>query len=407
MKQMVWLLFLLLSLINFDVATAKGKSSEKMSAQSLTKFEPIITGGKFTFTSQVLNEDKEIYISLPDNYDSRNYYYPVIYVVEAEFLFNPTSMISKHMAMRNEIPQSIVIGIANGEHEKRQEMTLPIHGGKVYDHLEFLRSELIPHIEKNFRANSHRTIVGLSPTTGLVLEAFWQEPDIFSGYISLATHLTWPPRKGVSMVEQLIKTITDKEHPKASIYLGIAEQDITRTKYETAAYQNAVDKLKGVPVTNVNFKLEALEGEEHYGMALSGIRSGLKTIFPLMKPMNRFREENDPAAAIKVHYDKLSKVYGFKTLPIETSDPHSESLSGWAEALSRWNMPQKAIGLYKLGVEYFPEEPAMLMGLAESYQKSGLMEEALATAKKAVAVATKLELSTLAKYQQKVEELKL
>jgi predicted alpha/beta superfamily hydrolase len=405
MKTMALLIFFITSVLNLDFAQAKDDIQLKFTEHELTKLEPIITGRKFKFESKILDEEKEIYISLPENYDERTYKYPVVYVVEAEFLFTPTTVITKHMAMRNEIPQSIIIGIANGDHSKRSEMTLPIHGGKVYDHLKFLRNELIPYIEENFRANSHRTIIGLSPSTGIVLESFWTEPDIFTGYISLATHLTWPPRKGVSMIEQIIKTVTDKNHPKASIYFGIAEQDITRKPYETAVYEEAVDKLKDVAVVKVNFKLEGLKGEEHYGMALTGLRNGFKTIYPLMKPMNRFREADDPASEIRHHYEMLSQNYGFKTYPIQMSHSHSESLSSLASAFSRWKMHKKSINLFNLGIEYFPNSSRLHMGLAEVYQKINMPEKAVKAAEKAIKIATRLNLPELENYQQKLTKI--
>ena len=406
MKSLTRQILILISVLMTVATQAEDELKDKISAQDMAQHQPLVIGNQFVLPSKVLNEEKQIYISLPENYDRRAHRYPVVYVVEAEFLFTPATVIAKHMAMRNEIPQSIIVGVANGEHIKRREMTIPTHGGKVYDHLDFFRNELIPYIDKHFRTNSHRTIVGLSPTTGLVLEAFWSQPDLFSGYISLATHLTWPPRKNVKMIDQIIKTITDNKQPEASIYFGIAEQDVYRQAYETAAYEDAVAKLKEVPVTNVRYKLDVLKGEEHYGMALTGFRNGLKTIYPYMVPMNRLRVADNPARAIKEHYDELSRQNGFKTYPIDIGHPHAENISDTAMALAKWGKLKESIDVFRLSLEYFPNDPEILIGLAKVYHMADLNEQAIETANAAIRISTNADLPELDSYKQTLDSFK-
>lgn len=66
----------------------------------------------FKFNSEILNENKDVYISVPEGYkDNFNNNYPVIFLTEAEFVFKPFSSIIKTMGQFNEIPKSIVIGL--------------------------------------------------------------------------------------------------------------------------------------------------------------------------------------------------------------------------------------------------------------------------------------------------------
>jgi enterochelin esterase-like enzyme len=72
------------------------------------------TKGKQLFIkSVILNEDRQLLVSLPVNYDRNIHNYPVIYVMAAEFLFDITQSIVKIRVERNYMPRSIVVGITN------------------------------------------------------------------------------------------------------------------------------------------------------------------------------------------------------------------------------------------------------------------------------------------------------
>ncbi|MEM1258608.1 MAG: hypothetical protein AAGH81_08770 [Bacteroidota bacterium] len=76
---------------------------------------------KTSFHSNILKERREFYVSLPSNYDKSVHDCPVIYVMDAEYLFDITQAIAKIRASRNYMPQSIVIGIVNNT-GKRNDM---------------------------------------------------------------------------------------------------------------------------------------------------------------------------------------------------------------------------------------------------------------------------------------------
>ncbi|WP_196137899.1 alpha/beta hydrolase-fold protein [Aliikangiella sp. G2MR2-5] len=357
---------------------------------SSTEYRPIVIGSKFNITSKILGEDKEIYVSLPHKYDERVHDYPVIYVLEAEYLFDSVRSIAKLMATRSHMPQSIIVGIANGSYSKRFDMDLPTHGGKPEKHLQFLKNELIPHIEKNYRANSHRTIVGLSPTNGLIFEAFWAEPELFKGYIALSAHLEWDPVKNVKLIDKFIDTITKPDYPKTTIYMGRAGLDLQEDPSYQKYYKEAADKLSKKPVTNVTYKIEILKDEEHYAMALPGIKNGFELIYPREKWTDfNFSWKDEPVEKIKRHYEGLSKLYGFDVYPIEDGHNYGSHLSGLAHNSSRFGKNKQAIEVLKLGIGYYPNSANLYMKLAEAYKKEGQQKLAKQANDKAVMLAEK------------------
>ncbi|WP_347923947.1 hypothetical protein [Pontimicrobium sp. SW4] len=104
-------------------------------------------GKQLFIKSEVLNEDRQLLVSLPVNYDRNIHDYPVIYVMDAEFLFDLTQSIVKIRAERNYMPRSIIVGITNNT-GKRNDMALILknkegreffggYGGKSKEHVAF------------------------------------------------------------------------------------------------------------------------------------------------------------------------------------------------------------------------------------------------------------------------------
>ncbi len=163
--------------------------------------EEIVIGESVSIFSEALGESRQIFLSLPDNYARNLHSYPIVIVFDAEYLFEIINSIVKIKTSRNEMPESIVVGIPNIENQ-RYDMAMKLsypdgrtffgdaEGKKIKNYLSFIRSDLLPYLEKNYRINNHKTVIGMSPTFGPVLEAFWNEPDLFDGYIVLAAELT-------------------------------------------------------------------------------------------------------------------------------------------------------------------------------------------------------------------------
>ncbi len=385
------------------LSTFSGQARQQVSEHN----KQFILGKPFLLHSDILNEDKEIYISVPPDYHETVHDYPVVFVLEAEFLFNITQSITHILTLRSEMPASIIVGITNGGPGKRSELTLPTQGGKVYDHLQFFREELIPYIKKHFRVNDHRTVMGLSPTTGLVLEAFWFEPDLFNAYISLCTHLGWNPRKNVTMTDKLIEAIEDAEHPKSAIYLARADGDLEWNDFAKNTFQAAEEKLKKVSPKNVRFQLEALEQEEHYAMAPVGIRNAFRFIYPRGTSMFLgYRDSEQIAGDVKAHYENLSKAYGFDVFPVNFGDPHSDSILGFVKYLTRFKKADQAVDLIELGLEYYPNSPDLYMRLAELYQEAGDIQKATTLAERSVTLAEKYQPGKSSDFRERLNQIK-
>lgn len=332
----------------------------------------IIIGENISLHSEILDEERELFISLPSNYDQNIHSYPVIIVMDAEYLFELTNAIVKIKASRNEMPESIVVGIPNNT-GKRYDMAMQLSypdgrtffgnadGKEIKSYISFYRKELIPFLEDNYRVNHHRTIIGMSPTFGPVLEAFWKEPDIFDGYIVLAAELALKTNSGKTIAERVLHAIQDTKRSKSAIYIGKASDDLKRRpKEEALAYVDLNQKLEETANPNINYRIEILEKENHYGMSILGVEHGLENIYPYSLwnvPYRDFWNSENPASEIKLFYKNLSDHYGFEIIPLEDSFYAAQTLSGTVRRLERQGREKELKDVLELAKAYYPNSP--------------------------------------------------
>ncbi len=333
----------------------------------------IVIGENISLFSKILNEHRNVYISLPLNYDRNTHNYPTIIVFDAEYLFEITNSIVKIKSSRNEMPESIVIGIPNNT-GKRYDMSLELfkndgkkffgdNGGKSKEYIHFISEELFPFLEENYRINTHKTIIGMSPTFGPVLESFWNRPELFRGHIVLAAELSLKTKSGETIAKKLENSIQDSLRPFSSIYIGKASEDLKRRPpQEAEAFLKLNHKLDSIANPKVNYTIEILQNENHYGMSISGIEHGLETIYPTEVwsiPYREFWSSKYPANEIEIFYENLSNKYGFRIIPLEDSYYFGQTLLGTVRRLERQGRTRELNEVIQLALKYYPNSPEL------------------------------------------------
>jgi len=126
---------------------------------------------------KVNNIPHKIWIYLPPNYEKTNKSYPVIYMHDAQNLFDTKTSYSGEWEVDeslNELYKKtgkgfIVVGIENGGSERINEYTPWTHpkyqGGKGVAYINFLKNDLKPFIDANYRTKTtakNTAIIGSS-----------------------------------------------------------------------------------------------------------------------------------------------------------------------------------------------------------------------------------------------------
>ena len=147
--------------------------------------------------SSATGRDYDIYLRLPDRYardTSRTY--PVIYSLDGQWDFKMLDSICSGLVYDQFIPEAIIVGITySGEQADYGALRAidytPVRdaffggGGEGPEFLAFLREQLIPFVESNYRADgSQRVLMGSSFGGTFTLYALFSEPALFHGYIA-------------------------------------------------------------------------------------------------------------------------------------------------------------------------------------------------------------------------------
>ncbi len=154
---------------------------------------------KDKLTSIKVGEIREFYVSLPDNYLASGEKYPVLLMLDGEFNFN-SGVIGglRHAAQLGEMPEFIIVGIPNTDRGKDcfpEELTYSDGskaGGRADRFLDFIREELVPHIEKNYRCEKLRVLYGTSNTGFTAVYALFHSPELADYYIAASATLRVP-----------------------------------------------------------------------------------------------------------------------------------------------------------------------------------------------------------------------
>ena len=148
--------------------------------------EEIVIGKKHTIHSVILNQNRDIYIHLPEGYDNNVSNYPVLYIMDAENTFKPLSGLVELNSWLRTIPKMIVVGIPNIDRNKDFNLgvdSLPGRGN-ADKFISFFKNELFPYINKNYRTESFKILYGYSYTGMFTIHCFKNYPETFNAYIA-------------------------------------------------------------------------------------------------------------------------------------------------------------------------------------------------------------------------------
>lgn len=182
----------------------------------------------FDLEAPSLNSIKTIYVYLPKNYYDSKKHFPVLYMHDAQNLFDHTLSFSGEWEIDETLDRLdfplIVIGIAHGNEKRFEELTPYPHekygGGKADDYLDFVIYNLKPYVDRNYRTlrNSKHTGIMGSSLGGLIsYYAALNHPDVF-GKAGVFSPSFWTSFEIYKLTEQI-------PHVKTKIYLLCGDEE--------------------------------------------------------------------------------------------------------------------------------------------------------------------------------------
>ncbi len=247
--------------------------------------ENIVIGQTFVMDSAALGEQRRINVYLPADYSENAQRYPVLYLLDGgikEDFHHITGIVQVSIANGLMSP-IIVIGIENTA--RRRDMTGPTEdpedkkkaslvGGSAFFR-KFLKDELVPRIERDFRSNGERTLLGESLAGLFVVETFFEEPGLFHRYISVSPSLWWNKGFLLNQAEKRLKTLPVQGK---TLYLTVGGvEDNTKETDQFAA------TLRLASPSGLAWHYELLPTESHPTILHAGALRALRTFFAAPK----------------------------------------------------------------------------------------------------------------------------
>lgn len=157
---------------------------------------PALKGDYFPIVSREIGRRYHIYVRYPEGYSAAGASrYPVVYLLDGDSLFPLLATSHLFLHYDEQLPEAIVVGIAYGSFDpavnrRDVDYTGPAVGvpaekaGGAAFH-DFLKTELIPEVERRYRADpARRVLFGQSRGGSFVLYSAFTDPDLFWGRIA-------------------------------------------------------------------------------------------------------------------------------------------------------------------------------------------------------------------------------
>ncbi|CAM1343212.1 alpha/beta hydrolase-fold protein [Tenacibaculum aestuarii] len=354
----------------------------------------VIVGTKHSLHSNILNEDRKFWVSLPESYNdqaSSHKKYPLLIILDSNIHFKAITGMVDYMssAYNLKIPEMIVVGVINID--RRRDFTpdkiITVRenntgGGEKF--LRFLEDELIKELDENYRTASYRILFGHSLGGLITTHAYMKKNTVFNSFIVVDPSFgTWDSKT----MDTKLDAITQKSF-KRFLYIATAnwgKRNITNRDRHMRLYESLNRKCEGY----FPAKLEYFENENHSSISLIAFYNGISTIFDGYRIYYRNIETVEQ---LKQHFQILSQQLSWSFKPPEAL----VNRVGYRMLQSSNKKDKvKALSFFLLNTESFPNSYNAFDSLAEAYEVLGDKINAINNYKKSLSLNPNNENATM------------
>jgi predicted alpha/beta superfamily hydrolase len=324
-----------------------------------------VPGNKIKIASKILNEEREIVVSLPGDYEKSRDKYPLLIVLDGDSL-DYVGAITAFLARCGHIPPLIVVSVPtpSPRHHYRdftpvKDDSLPASGG-AGNFLAFLNQELIPLLESRFRCQPYRILSGQGMSGLFALYALLTGPDTFGAYLAASPSIAFANNFILTPAAAKLAQARDLDK---FVFLAAGKEKVTVPAVR--AFEKIVKENAGA-----GLQLQCLidEDEDQGSIALSGFYHGLKALYADWRFPAGLADRGMPA--IERHCRTLSRKYGYE-IPL-----NEDFLIKRGVQLFQEQGFDDALKIFQAGSAAYPESFTMHYWLGFVYEKIKNFEKA-------------------------------
>ena len=236
--------------------------------------------------SKALGENRVLNVYLPYGYHPDSVQtYPTIYVLDgtAHEDFPHIAGLAQFMNMYDLLPKSIVVGIANKGKSRYRDFThpttdaaekkrLPQAGGSS-KFIAYVANEVIPLIQKSYKTNGKRTVIGQSLGGLLATEFLMKKPDLFDDYIIVSPSLWWSK---MALVNTAAKYFKEKQQLKKRVYVSLGKEHPVMHKVA----DQLINAIKNSGNKRLKVYYKPILTEDHATILHKAVYEAFETFYP-------------------------------------------------------------------------------------------------------------------------------
>jgi uncharacterized protein len=377
-------------------------------SQGKVEKENIVIGKIDSVQSNILGENRKIWIYVPDGAVNNKERFPVVYVLDGDGHFSSVVGVTQQLSTINGntmCPKMIIVGIPNTDRTRDltpthidadppfMDSTFSKTSGGGENFIAFMEKELMPHIDAKYPTAPYKMLIGHSFGGLAVMQTFTHHTQLFNAYICIDPSMWWDKEK---LLNQTQKVLLEKKFEGKSLYLGIANtledgMDIKKVQKDTSqetkhirsilTLQSAFEKNK---INGLKYRGKYYPDDTHGSVPLITEYDALRFFFdfyPLKFTMKDFTDSIGALAdKYQNHFAMLSQKMGYQIKP----DEGEINYMGY-DFLGR-KMYKTAERLFKLNVDNYPESFNVYDSYGDYFVAVNDKENAILQFKKALSI---------------------
>ncbi len=264
------------------------------------------------FESFKLQERRDVSYYFPENYSDEKKY-PLIVVLDADYLFDLVVANAKFYSEHNRMPDAIIVGVHQSENDLRwedcdfeQSTGLPTEKGELF--YEFLGTELIPYLETSYSTAPFKMFIGYDITANFGNYFLFKDRSLFNSYLSIS------PVLATEMESRVPSRLSDLN--QELFYNVVLEKETTEDRQRILQMNNAI---KSISKESLHYYFDEYDEPDHISIAAYGISKAFDNVFKLFRPISpkEYKEQilasNEPVIKyLEDKYDMIEKLLGFE-----------------------------------------------------------------------------------------------
>lgn len=373
--------------------------------------------------SEVLQENREIFIQLPHNYNQENNKnYPVVYILDGEVLLSPVDNFQSFYS-GGFTPEMILVGISNAKHRTRdltiskitEKFGMPFNdeNGGAEKFIEFMETELIPFVENKYDVTNYRTLIGHSYGGLFTIHTLINHPYLFTNYLAIDPSLDWDHQ---ILLNEAHNKLSNQNFKGKSLFMSLNGQlNMQNPKVTIENVMKDTTDLSLFSRSNITFSNMVKENNEnglayewkfyprdlHGTISYPSIMDGLIFNFEWYQ-MEHTDKFNSPTTSkeelcriVTNRAKRLENYFGYSV------SPYPEDLLNALGYMSLdMEQAEKSKMFFEFAIEFYPNSPNSYDSMSEYYERIGDLNSAIQFAIKAY------EIDSDNYYKQRIETLK-